>query len=194
MSDPPPSAADPPDLAPFVEEAVAAWSLPALRQVPLHFSGRLRTSLGLFDPRRNEVRLARFLVHGGPALLREVVLHELAHAAVRHVHGRGARPHGREWQGFMRAVDLPPRVRFPRELLQRLHAADPVLRAARPRDRWRHVCPRCNAAVIAGRPMRRWRCRVCLAAGEDGVLTIERWPVRGAAQGAGASDAEAGCG
>ncbi|RKY17570.1 MAG: hypothetical protein DRQ55_15475 [Planctomycetota bacterium] len=78
----------PHDPNPLVAEAAAAWGLPALREVSIVSSGRMRSSLGLFDPRREQVRLAAFLAGGSAALYREVVLHELAHAAVHLVHGR----------------------------------------------------------------------------------------------------------
>ena len=108
-------------------EAVAAWGLPALTDVPIVTSARLRTSLGLFDPRRMQIRLAPFLARAPDALFREVVLHELAHAAVRLVHGPGRRPHGREWRAFMTAVGLAPRVRFDNPTP---HPAWPATRAA----------------------------------------------------------------
>jgi predicted SprT family Zn-dependent metalloprotease len=158
------------DPAPLIAEAATAWSLPALREISIVTSGRLRTSLGLFDPRRRQIRLAAFLETASPALYREVVLHELAHAAVHLAHGRVPRPHGSEWRGFMNAVGLRPRVRLPRKEVEHLLPA----RTRRPRARWRHHCPRCRATRVAGRPVRRWRCGTCLAAGRDGKLEITR--------------------
>ena len=167
----------PRDPAPLLAEAAAAWRLPALRKIPIVTSARLRTSLGLFDPRRRQVRLAAFLCDASPALYREVVLHELAHAAVQLVHGRGPRPHGAEWRGFMRAVGLRPRVRLPRGEVKALLPSAPAGR--RPRTRWRHQCPVCQASRTAGRPVRQWRCSACVKAGLGGELVVTRLVVMG---------------
>jgi predicted SprT family Zn-dependent metalloprotease len=158
------------DPTPLLAEAAAAWSLPALRDVSIVTSSRMRTSLGLFDPRRRQIRLAAFLEAATPTLYREVVLHELAHSAVHLAHGRGPRPHGREWRAYMDAVGLRPRVRLPRQDVEHLLPA----RTRRPRTGWRHHCPKCRASRVAGRPVRRWRCGTCLAAGRDGKLEITR--------------------
>lgn len=154
------------------DEAARVWRLPALRDaVSIVTSSRMRTSLGLFDARRRQVRLADLVAQAPVTLYREVVLHELAHAAVHLVHGRrGVRPHGREWRGFMEAVGLRPRVRLPRSEVQDLIPAS----VRRPRARWRHRCPVCQVSRLAGRPVREWRCAQCVAAGLPGRLSITR--------------------
>ena len=159
------------DPLPIRSHAVDTWRLPSLAKTPIVTSSRLRSSLGLFSPRSGEVRLAAFLADASTTLYREVVLHELAHAAVHLKYGPGRRPHGNEWRGFMVAVGLQPRVRLPREELGGL-SLRPVVRRAR--IRWRHRCPVCQTARVAGRPVRRWRCSSCVSAGLSGELTITR--------------------
>jgi len=163
------------DTTALLYELAALWELPELpERVSIVTSGRLRTSLGLYDPGLRQVRLAAFLEHGDDALFREVVVHELAHAAVHVMSARGRRPrpHGREWKQLMRAAGQYPRVRMPREIVQALLPES----ALRKRARWAHDCPVCGIAHEAGRPMRRWRCRACMEAGRSGVLTITRVP------------------
>lgn len=148
------------------------WDLPGLvGEVEVVRSGRLTTSLGLYDPRKRQVRLAAFLDDASDALFHEVLVHELAHAAVHLAQGdRGrVRPHGREWKAFMVAAGLAPRVRMPREVVGGL-----LPQRKRKRVRWAHHCKRCDLGREAGRPMRRWRCRACLDRGRSGVLEITR--------------------
>jgi predicted SprT family Zn-dependent metalloprotease len=129
----------------------------------------MRTTLGRCHPERAEVRIASFLLDASESLQREVVCHEVAHAAVHELHGRAARPHGREWKVLMRAAGYEPRVRFPAELLAQLPAPARGQRIA-----WEHRCPVCHAVRLAGRPVRQWRCSRCLGAGLPGEVVIER--------------------
>lgn len=152
-------------------ELAAAWELPALeRSIDMRVSTRMRSALGLFDLRRKQVRLAAFLEAAPDVLHREVVVHELAHAAVLLVHGRGPRPHGAEWRGFMQSAGLVPRVRLPRAEVQALLPPAP----RKPRAGWLHSCPVCQAARTTRRPMRHWRCGRCRKAGLEGALRVVR--------------------
>jgi SprT protein len=40
----------------------------------------------------------------------ETVAHEVAHSVVYRLHGRGCRPHGREWRAVMKVLGFEPRV------------------------------------------------------------------------------------
>jgi SprT protein len=40
----------------------------------------------------------------------ETVAHEVAHSVVYRLHGRGRRPHGREWRAVMKTLGFEPRV------------------------------------------------------------------------------------
>ncbi len=147
------------------------WGVPHLADsVTVEFSPRFRSSLGLCRPGEGRIRLAAHLANGRPELLEEVLCHELAHVAVYRLHGRSVRPHGPEWKGMVRAAGFEPRVRFHRE-----EGGFPA-RATRPRARWEHRCPVCQARRVAGRPVRNWRCVECLRAGLPGTLVITRMP------------------
>ena len=148
----------------------AVWGLPELAErVTVAVSSRMRSSLGRCYTTRLEVRIASFVVAGPAALLREVLCHELAHAAVQMRHGPRVRPHGREWRAFMLAAGMPPRARLPRDVLADLPAP-----ARRRRPQWEHRCPRCGASRDASRPVRRWCCARCVAAGHSGRLVITK--------------------
>ncbi len=152
----------------------AQWGVPDLRrEVRLELSHRMRSSLGGFYARDRVIRIADTLLEAPPHLLREVLCHEAAHAAVEILHGGRARSHGREWRELMQRVGLEPRVNVPGA---ELGAASQ--RAARKRWVWRHRCPHCRAERIAGRPVRQWRCRPCQAAGGDGKLKVTRVAAR----------------
>jgi len=160
------------------EEHAAVWSgiwgVPDLRrEVRLELSHRMRSSLGGFYARQRVIRIADTLLEAPQHLLREVLCHEAAHAAVELLHGPRARSHGREWRELMRKVGLEPRVHLPGEEL-----GSASQRAARKRWVWRHRCPHCRAERLAGRPVRQWRCRPCQRAGRDGRLTVTRVAAR----------------
>ena len=101
--------------------------------------------------------------------LLDVLAHEFAHLAAYARHGRGIRPHGREWAGLMRSAGFPPRVRFADE-----GAIDVVRAHARIPVRYLHRCPVCGAARETSRPMQRWRCGACYESGLNGLLEIVR--------------------
>lgn len=146
------------------------WGAPGLHAtVRVELSHRMRSSLGGFYPREGVIRLSDVLLETPPHLLREILCHEAAHAAVHLLHGDRARSHGREWRDLMRRAGIEPRVRVPGEELG--HAAQ---RAARRRWLWRHRCPSCRAERVAGRPVRQWHCGRCREAGRDGKLVITR--------------------
>ncbi len=116
------------------------------------------------------MQIARFALDLSTELRDEIVCHEAAHLVVFERHGRGGRPHGREWQELMRRVGLAPRVRIQ---LAPDDAARSV-RAASPRVQFEHRCPVCQMSRLARRPMSRWRCRACVRAGRSGRLEVLR--------------------
>ena len=154
----------------WIAEWAALWdALELPGRVRVTASSRLRTTLGRCHPETAEVRIASFLLDAPESLLREVVCHEVAHAAVHVLHGRGPRPHGLEWKALMRTAGYQPRVRFPAGLI-----ADLPRRAGNRRVVWEHRCPVCHAVRTAGRPVREWRCARCRGAGLAGKVLIER--------------------
>ena len=147
------------------------WNVPdLLDSVSIEFSTRFRTSLGLCRPAQGRIRLADGLRNGDAHLLEEVLCHELAHVAVHRLHGRRAKPHGPEWKSLLVKAGYEPRVRVLED--------DPRLPATfnKPRPRWEHRCPVCQARRTAGRPVPEWRCAECLDAGLSGELVITKLP------------------
>lgn len=146
------------------------WQVPGLKdQLQLSVSARLRTSLARCMPARRQIRIASFLLDASPALMREVLCHEAAHAAVAELHPDYTRPHGAEWRSLMRTAGFEPRTRVPASA-----ARPPGERHLEMRPRWEHRCPVCQARRLAGRPVPQWRCRACVEAGLDGALLITR--------------------
>ena len=142
------------------------WGVPDLGQhLLIAYSTRLARSLG-----RCQSSTSTLLLH--PALdtldagwFTEVLCHEAAHVACARLSPRTARPHGEQWQRLMRLAGYLPRVRlqpppgFP-------------ARRARAACRYEHFCPVCQWVRFAARPMSRWRCADCVAAGLDGRLAV----------------------
>jgi predicted SprT family Zn-dependent metalloprotease len=145
------------------------WGVPELeRHLTISVSTRLRTSLARCFLARSEIRIASFLVAAPEPLVREVLCHEAAHAAVVALHGRRVRPHGVEWRGLMSVAGFEPRARLREDSL-----ALPI-RSRRARVLWEHRCPVCQARRLAGRPVKQWRCAACCEVGLPGRLLIQR--------------------
>jgi SprT protein len=135
----------------WIRDWSSLWRTPGLPDaIHITFSPRLRASLGRCSPRTGSIRLNPGLLEADPAILREVVCHEAAHVAAWLLHGRRARPHGREWKDLMRAAGYEPRVRWPHQALP-----EALRRRARPAPRRR-------------------RTRRPRASGLDAVLTIAK--------------------
>ena len=110
------------DAAPHLLAAVPgwaeAWGVPGLEsRLSVCFSTRMSRSLGRCQPERKLIRLASWLREAPDVLLAEVLCHEVAHVAVHELHGRGCRPHGREWKALMRTAGYQARARIPEDQL-----------------------------------------------------------------------------
>ena len=153
-----------------VEQWARLWELPALASaVSVAFSRRLRTTLGRSTPATRRVVMNAALLDGADARLLEVLCHELAHVATYLRYGAAARPHGPEWAALVRQAGYPPAT----------HAAVSTVRRAASAPRPQHysvvhTCPVCQTRRFARRPVRRWRCAECVAAGLPGELTVTR--------------------
>lgn len=148
------------------------WGLPQLgSDISLRISSRFQRSLGSYRSTRSEITLAAWLVEGQLGLLKEVLCHEAAHAAVHFVHGQQPRPHGKEWRGYMEQAGIPARVRIP------LAELPEPRRTALAKSRvWEHRCPVCQATRFAKTRVTRWRCSQCRDEGRSGELLVERVP------------------
>lgn len=154
-----------------VNKWVALWGVPELADdTTIEWSGRMTSSLGRSHPRTRLVRIAAYLKRAEPALVEEVLCHEMAHVAAYAIHGENLRrPHGPEWKELMVAAGYPPKVRM---------EVPPGLAPKRTRRRSRfvylHLCRWCKMSRLARRAMRRWRCARCRNNGFDGKLEIAR--------------------
>jgi predicted SprT family Zn-dependent metalloprotease len=151
------------------------WGAPSLVGLAVALNPRLRRTLGRLvgSPWRVEL---------GPAALadakrlREVVTHEAAHAAIATSEGAAGRaPHGPEWRQLMARAGYPAATGAHGRCRQ-----SPTLRGKRARPRsvagaptwYEHWCPVCQSSRLGRRPVKSWRCAVCVAAGLDGRLEI----------------------
>jgi predicted SprT family Zn-dependent metalloprotease len=136
-------------------------------RVTVDFNPRLRTKIARFLPDQDRIEV-------GPRFVElrrrrgEILVHELAHAAVRSLHGAQAKPHGKEWQSLMRQAGLEPKS----VLRVSLSASARVPTVFT--ERYVHTCPVCQIQITARKPNRAWKCRACVGAGLEGDLVIHR--------------------
>lgn len=150
------------------------WGLAGFEQsVRVEWGHRLRRSLGRVHIERRVVRLSTELAAAPVDLLLEVLCHESAHLAASDLYGRRCQPHGPEWVELVRTAGFKPRRRIPWSAPS--PRTQPV--TAR-RRRYVHRCPVCQLQLSAWRPVRKWRCAACVAAGLPGQFEIHSQPVR----------------
>lgn len=125
----------PPELRKDLAEWCELWRVPELAsQIEISFSHRLRRSLGRCHPKHAIVRLHPGLVES-PEVLREVLCHEVAHAAAYALYRRRLRPHGREWGALMRAAGYRPRATYREPAVRNLLKREPAIPIASARIR-----------------------------------------------------------
>lgn len=132
--------------------------------VEVTFSSSLKRRLGRALPTRGRVLLSETLRSAPSAVLREVLVHELAHIVAFRQHGASAKPHGAEWRGLVSGVGFPARTALP---------AGPSEVRRKATGEYLYFCPVCQARRRARRPMPRWRCAACVAQGLEGRLVLE---------------------
>lgn len=146
------------------------WKTPWLaKAVKLDFSTRLTKSLGRCTPFSKEIRLSRELIHRDKrALLLEVLCHEAAHIINYAHHGRLVKPHGEEWQTLVKIIGYQPHRKIP------IKQIEEIPRPSNPSTVYEHRCPVCQNVRYSKKPIKRWRCGVCLANGLPGDLVITK--------------------
>jgi predicted SprT family Zn-dependent metalloprotease len=153
------------------------WNLPGLEvRTKVVFSSRLRRALGNCDVLKCIIRLNPVLKTEARPKLLEALCHEAAHIAVYERFGTGRRPHGMEWQQFVRTVGFTPKVAVRSDGESRTHnlrTEEGVI--------YEHRCPVCQTSRSARRPVRRWRCAACAEAGLEGRMVISKRSPKGRA-------------
>jgi predicted SprT family Zn-dependent metalloprotease len=159
----------------LLRDCGARWGLRGFAEsVRVEWGRGFRRSLGRVHLERRLVRLSPELAVAPIAVLLEVLCHEIAHLAVRDLHGGRCRPHGPEWMALVRAAGFEPRRRMPWAA-----PSPPSRRVAKRRRQYIHRCPVCQLQRTAWRPVRQWRCAACVAAGLSGQLEITSPPLPG---------------
>lgn len=117
---------------------------PQLSGWRIEFSSKARRRLGVCRYRQRTIVLtSSFVLANSRAKVREVTLHELAHALVGKGHG-----HDRVWQAKARELGVPP-VRFCSSVVM-------------PPGDWQATCGGCSRHFsLYGRPTRPRFCRQC---------------------------------
>ncbi len=155
------------DVARVVDDLCVRWDADGLAEaVQITLSPRLTHNFGHCVADTGRITIAARLVDF-PAILAEVVAHEVAHVEVWRRHGPAARSHGSRWIALMEQAGFPARRCLPPL------PGDPPPRRQTSR-RYLHRCPTCAAQRVGGRPVGRWRCVACFNDGRDGVLDIIR--------------------
>lgn len=141
------------------------WGLPSLSQkVTVRFNGRLRTTVARLLSGIDVIEVGpRFIALRSKR--REILCHELAHAAVNRRPAAGQSPHGTEWAKLVRSAGFDPvaRLAVPRTLSPSKHARD---------ARYEHRCLVCQFIKLARRPVHSWRCPECVRCGLPGDLKV----------------------
>jgi predicted SprT family Zn-dependent metalloprotease len=140
------------------------WGLPDLSQeVSVRFNRRLRTTIA---------RLSSLdVIEVGPRFIalqskrREILCHELAHAAASRRPLGSQRPHGSEWAALVKTAGFDP--------VSRLRVSGTLSPSTRSRAvRYEHRCLVCQFVRVARRSVHSWRCAECVRCGLPGELTI----------------------
>ena len=157
-----------------VERWCTLWEVPELAaDVRVTINSRLSRTVGHCRPSDGTITLAESVIDASRRDFEAVLCHELAHLAAHRRFGPRIRPHGPEWARLVEQAGFTAEVRTCRgpATLQRR-------RAHTGRLPYRHFCPVCHFVRFARRPVTRWRCADCVAAGLDGELLIEGPGVR----------------
>lgn len=155
------------------------WRIPELRDAGgLQFNPRLTRTVArwVLATRHLEVGSRFFESDRNHAA---ILCHEYAHAAVVLRFGPAVRPHGIEWQQFVRAAGFEPVARH--RVVPPAAIRSPSRGRVRPVT-FEHRCLVCQSVRLGRRKMTRWRCAQCVQDGLFGGLSIRALQVVGAAR------------
>ncbi len=159
--------------------ASVGYSLPAPGDVYIEIAHRFTARLASYDASRSVIRLRRDATTWPKRALREVLVHELAHAAVYGRLGGSASPHGAEWRALVTAagVQASPRLAAGcRMTPQPKDGATGTRAHRRSRFRYEHRCQVCGFVRVSSRSVSGWRCGECITTGLDGRLSVSKLP------------------
>lgn len=121
---------------------------PGLKLPPVRISGRMRRTLGSYMPARRRIAISsRLLAMGDESDLRQVVLHEVAHAIVHARFGEKASAHGREFRAVCHELGVKAR-----------RYVDVTTEKWRSRVRFLSKCGHCKVIIVRKKRMRSVRC------------------------------------
>ena len=169
MATPPSSRTKPLRLSANLKQDMQRWSslwgLPNLSQeVTVRFNGRLRTTVARLLSDVDVIEVGpRFITLRSKR--REIICHEMAHAAAKRGARGGHQPHGAEWAVLVRSAGFEPvpRLTVPRKPLSWTQSRN---------VRYEHRCLVCHFVRVARRSVKSWRCAECVRCGLSGNLTI----------------------
>ena len=123
---------------------------PGLSLSPVRVSGRMRRTLGSYMPSRKQIAISsRLLAMGDENDVRQVVLHEVAHAIVHARWGEKASAHGREFRSVCNEIGAKPR-----------RYVDVTTGEWQSQVRYLSKCGHCKVLIVRKKRMRSVRC-VC---------------------------------
>jgi predicted SprT family Zn-dependent metalloprotease len=157
------------DLARTLRRWATVWRVPQLPDsLSFRHNTRLRTTIARWVIDANCLELSTGFFELRQDQL-EILCHELAHAAVMHIHGKTVKPHGPEWRELVCRAGYKPRAR-------RLADKSSTVPTSRTSSRsvYEHRCSVCQALRYGMVPVRKWRCAECVSLGLPGHLTIAR--------------------
>jgi predicted SprT family Zn-dependent metalloprotease len=143
------------------------WRVPDLLDgVTFRQNARLRTTIARWVIKSNTLEVGeRFFDLRFDH--REILCHELAHAAAVIMHGRAVRPHGPGWRELVRSAGYEPKTYYIIDRTThncREEVRTPLI--------YEHRCPVCHAVRFGRKAVTNWRCIECIGAGLPGYLTV----------------------
>lgn len=127
---------------------------PDLELPPARVSGRMRRTLGSYTASKRRIAISsRLLAMGDDSDVRQVVMHEVAHAIVHSRFGEKASAHGSEFRAVCRELDVRPR-----------RYVDVMTEKWQSRIRFLSKCGHCKVIIVRKKRMRSVRCTCGLKA------------------------------
>ena len=121
---------------------------PELKLPPVRVSGRMRRTLGSYMPSRTQIAISsRLLAMGNEDDIKEVVLHEIAHAIVHARFGEKPSAHGAEFRSVCNEIGARPR-----------RYVDVVTDKWSSQVRYLSKCGHCKVLIVRRKRMKSVRC------------------------------------